>query len=149
MSKPIFVFVPGGGCTPDVYDYVISGLSKEGFASVKVSLPSVEVDPPIYDMTEDIKAVKKAITNVAEDGRDVVLVMHSYAGMPGAQAVEGLGKKDRADKGLTGGVVRMVFLSAFMFPEGFVADARGETKGFPPIMKVDLEVCPAPRRRRS
>ncbi|KAK4948622.1 hypothetical protein LTR10_012626 [Elasticomyces elasticus] len=97
------------------------------------------MDPPIYDMTEDVESVKKAITEVVEDGRDVVLVMHSYGGMPGAQAVKGLGKKERADKGLPGGVVRLVFLAAFVFPEGFQVSPRGQTKNFIGIMKADLE----------
>lgn len=45
--------------------------------------------------------------------------MHSYGGVVGTEAThESLGKKFRQSKGLSGGVVRLVYVCAFMLPLG-------------------------------
>jgi hypothetical protein len=49
----------------------------------------------------------------------VVLVTHSYTGMPGAEAPVGLGKKEREATGKEVGVIRLVFVMAFAMLEGF------------------------------
>lgn len=72
------------------------------------------------------------------DQSEVVLVLHSYAGMPGSEAAKGLGKREREDKGQKGGVVRLVFVQAYAMPEGFTPTAGGAQ--FPPWMLVDAEV---------
>lgn len=59
--------------------------------------------------------------------------------MPGAEAPKGLGKKERQELGLKGGVIRLVFIMAFAMPEGFQPTAGGAQ--MPEWMKVDLEVC--------
>ena len=58
--------------------------------------------------------------------------------MPGCEAVEGLGKKEREGLGLSGGVVRMVFLAAWAMGEGFRPTDGGVE--MPMWMKVDGEV---------
>lgn len=40
----------------------------------------------------------------------MILVMHGYGGLPGAEALQGLGREERAQRGLRGGVVRLVFI---------------------------------------
>lgn len=43
----------------------------------------------------------------------MVLVLHSYGGIPGSDAAETYSKSERMAKGLCGGVVRVVWISAF------------------------------------
>ena len=58
--------------------------------------------------------------------------------MPGAEAPKGLGKGERQEKGLNGGVVRLVFIMAYAMPEGFQPTAGGAQ--MPDWMKADFEV---------
>lgn len=88
---------------------------------------------------EDVRAICDCLTKlVVEEEKEVVLVMHSYAGMPGAEAPVGLGKKERQVAGFKGGLIRLVFVMAFAMPEDFQPTAGGAQ--FPEWMKMDIEV---------
>ena len=50
-------------------------------------------------------------------GKEVVLVMHSYSGGPGAMAASGLSIAERHAAGQTGGIIRLVFIAAFLAGE--------------------------------
>ena len=140
MSKPVFVFVPGAWHTPDVYDPLISHLTSSGYESAKVTLPSVGASPPTYDFTEDVDAVKATINDLIKQEKDIVLVAHSYAGLVVGELPKELGKRDRQSKGLNGGIVRLVFIMAFLVPEGGQLAARGDISTLPPHIKTDVEV---------
>lgn len=140
MSKPTFVFVPGAWHTPAVYGGVIASLKTYGYPSVKVDLPSVGGAPPTYDFTEDVAAIKDAVTKLVEDGKHVVLVAHSYSGLPVGELPKELGSIERESKQLPGGVIRLVFIMAAIVPEGFQVAPRNDVSTLYPFMKVDLEV---------
>lgn len=85
-------------------------LSFHGYTAVPLALPSVGGNPPTYDFSEDVQAIRNLVTEISESGSDVILVLHSYAGLPGGEALQGLGKADRQRSGLRGGVIRIVFI---------------------------------------
>lgn len=142
MSKPTFVFVPGGSHLPQVYDGVRAGLSAHAYDSIAVPLPSVGGKPPTEDFSKDVAATRDAVRVLVEQEKDVVVVLHSYSGIPGGEALESLGKKGREANGLKGGVVRLVYITAAIVPEGFQAGPRGDVSFMAPFMECDLEVCP-------
>ena len=45
--------------------------------------------------------------------------MHSFSGMAGGTALEGLDKSACLAKGLKGGVVGLIYVVAFLVPEGY------------------------------
>lgn len=110
MSRPIFVFVPGASHSPLIYDPVKSALAYYGYEVTPIALPSVGGNPATFDFTEDVRAIRSCIAQLADLGRDVILVMHGYGGLPGAEALYGLGKTEREQRGQKGGVVRLVFI---------------------------------------
>jgi hypothetical protein len=112
MSRPIFVCVPGASQSPLIYDHVKSALAYYGYEVVPLGLPSVGGNPATYDFTEDVQTIRNYVAQLAETGRDIVLVMHGYSGIPGGEALHGLGKAERDRMGLRGGVVRLVFIMA-------------------------------------
>ena len=61
--------------------------------------------------------------------------------MTGGTALEGLDKATALSKGLKGGVIRMVYIVAFLVPEGFQHSPKGTRDNVVPEMKTDLEVC--------
>ena len=139
MSKPTFVLVPGAWHKPAIYTSVANRLSEHGYNTVKLPLPSVGAMPPNMNFDADVDAIRKSITDLVDkEEKEVILVVHSYTGMPGAEAPKGLGKKERQKKGLKGGVVRLVFIMAFAMAEGFQPTAGGAQ--MPDWMKLDLEV---------
>lgn len=75
------------------------------------------MSPGNPSMLDDIAAVRSAVTKLVESGKEVVMVMHSGGGFIGSNAIEGLGIKARGEA--KGGVIKLVFLAAAVFPEGF------------------------------
>jgi len=140
MSKPTFVLVPGAWHSPDTFDGVISGLETHGYSSVKVTLSSVGGNPPTYDFKEDVDAILAAVTKLAEQEKNVIVVAHSYSGQPVGEIPKELLKKERGLKGLKGGVIRLVFIMAFLVPGGFAAAPRGDISSMYWFMKADTAV---------
>lgn len=139
MEKPTIVCVPGAWHTPEIYSDVLDILKSHGYPGIGLPLPSVGASPPHENFDQDVKGIRECLEKlVVEEEKEVVLVVHSYTGMPGAEAPVGLGKKERESKGLKGGVARLVFIMAFAMPEGFTPTAGGAK--FPDWMKVDLAV---------
>ncbi len=121
--KPTIVLIPGAWHSPSHYHELILRLHKAGYATQCLRLPSVNPDPGTAeqaDVANDIAFTREKILLplVDEAGEDVVVVMHSYGGIPGSGAARGLSKVERRSRGLQGGVVGLVFIAAFPAKEG-------------------------------
>lgn len=139
MSPPHFLFACGAWHTPEIWTEVRERLSKAGFPSTAIALASVE--GIVGDMTEDVAAIRSAALELADGGSDVIVVLHSYSGQPGSDAMKGLSMAERTQQGLSGGVVRLVFIMAYIVPEGFqAAKPEDAASAVPPWMQVDLQV---------
>ncbi|MCJ1353416.1 MAG: hypothetical protein MMC33_003402 [Icmadophila ericetorum] len=117
-------------------------LQSQGYATESVSLPSTgTISPGNPKMNDDIAAIRSIVEKLVEQEEEVLMVMHSAGGFLGSSAIDGLGIKARKDKGLSGGVYGLVFLSGAVFPEGF-------THGPLPFMIVDGGAmhCAAPEK---
>lgn len=143
MSKPTIVLVPGAWHSPDSYSDVAAILSEHGYPTISLPLPSVGANPPHKDFTGDVEGIRPCLAKLVSEEKDVVLVVHSYSGLPGQQAPEGLGKKERMKKGLKGGVIRFVVINGVFVPEGYEFVAKGDYSRFLEWMKLDVEVRPA------
>jgi hypothetical protein len=104
MTRPTFVFVHGAWHGSWCWAPVRQILGERGWTTVAVELPTVHaVDKAALGMMADADAVRAAVDAV--DG-DVVVVAHSYGGVP---ATQGAG----ADN-----VAHIVFISAFALDIG-------------------------------
>ncbi|EFW98422.1 hypothetical protein CMQ_4274 [Grosmannia clavigera kw1407] len=90
----------------------------DGWETEAVEYPSVGAEPPTKHMPEDAAAIRAVLTPLVEQGKEVIVVVHSYGGVPGASAIQGLGWKQRAKEGKTGGVSLFIYLSAFVTRKG-------------------------------
>jgi pimeloyl-ACP methyl ester carboxylesterase len=140
MSKPVFVLLHGAWHTPQCWDPLVKELAKAGYDSIAPALPSSGSTPPIPDWSADIQIIHKTVSELVEKGRDVVVVMHSFSGMTGGTALEGLDRESRVASGLSGGVIRLIYVVAFLVPEGFQHSPHGTRDNMVPEMKVDFEV---------
>ena len=118
MVKPTIVVVPAACQPPVLYEPFTNALHSKGFETAVVATPSVGAKPALKDFSEDVNAIRETVTAFIDQGKDIIVAMHSYGGVPGSAALEALGKTDREKEGQKGGVVRLVYVAAQVLREG-------------------------------
>ncbi|KAI9811005.1 MAG: hypothetical protein M1832_001082 [Thelocarpon impressellum] len=97
-TRPTLVFVHGAWHSPAAWAPLRELLAAAGHKSVALQLPSSARTAPPHPQTyeSDVSAVQAAVLNVLDAGEEAVVVMHSYGGVVGGEAVKGL---DAASRG--------------------------------------------------
>jgi pimeloyl-ACP methyl ester carboxylesterase len=91
---PTLVFVPGSWHKPTCYDKIVTLLQDQyKLRCVSISLPST-ANNPAATFKDDLDAARTAISTETSQGRDVVVIAHSYGGMVGNSAIKGFARKD-------------------------------------------------------
>ncbi|KAK2601830.1 hypothetical protein QQS21_004613 [Conoideocrella luteorostrata] len=139
MTKPVFVLLHGAWHSPRCWDRLVAQLNQLGYSSVAPALPSSGTVPPTPDWGQDIQVIRKTVSDLANHHHDIVVVTHSFSGMTGGTALEGLDKETALASGFKGGVVRIVYISAFLVPEGFQHSPRGSRDHMVPEMETSIE----------
>ena len=118
-EKPVVVLVHGAWHRPLHYIEFINGLRTKGFEVVTPVNATAGWDDSIVGKThfDDAKIIQKAMDPYLDAGKKIVLVCHSYGGIPGTAAAEGNTFPERASKGQEGGIVSVVFIAAFALPQ--------------------------------
>ena len=130
------VLIPGAWHTAKSYDSLLPYLDTAGYSTTALTLASVNADHDIPDTTEDITLIRNHLVDLlsAEPTKKIILVMHSYSGVPGTDACEDLSYTHRQSQNLPGGVVGLVYLAACLV-------LPGET-----VMTVRTLVPPSPEK---
>ena len=119
--KPTFVLVPGNFLPPTYYAGDASTakhLEYHGFQTRLVTLPSTGSSSPLTSNQPDVIAVRQVLEELTDTGKEIIVVAHSYGSIPACEAVQGLGCEERGRLGKAGGVVRLVFIAAWLLREG-------------------------------
>ena len=117
-TYPELVIVPGSFSSSKFYDIIVDPLRAKGY-SVHV------LDPPCYpesykpglpspSMYDDAAFINSFVTKLADEGKDVVIMPHSYGGVPSTEALKGITKKEREQQGKKGGVVRIAYMTSIV-----------------------------------
>ncbi|TQN67140.1 hypothetical protein CSHISOI_08374, partial [Colletotrichum shisoi] len=114
MSKPTVFIVHGAWHTPAHYQPFVDVLEEKGYPCVGPELPSGDTLTPESAPEDDIRLVRKIASGLAEQGKEIVVLAHSYGGTVSTEALSGLGIKDRTVAGKAGGVRLLVYLAAFI-----------------------------------
>ncbi|KAF2813698.1 alpha/beta-hydrolase [Mytilinidion resinicola] len=102
-TKPSIILIPGAWHRPVIYAAVEVLLLEAGYSDVcALQLPSAGGDPVPETRVQDIAIIRSAVTERLQQGKDVVIVAHSYAGTPAGEAVQGLPSKFKADSTANG-----------------------------------------------
>ncbi|KAI0896542.1 Alpha/beta hydrolase fold-1 [Annulohypoxylon nitens] len=118
-TKPTLLIVHGGWHTPDHYIKLIKPLREAGLEVHIPRLPAMnESRPPNTDLFTDTDLIRGYATSLIEAGRSVAVLMHSYGGQVGTNALYGLSATARAAQGLKGGISHLIYMSSFAMPEG-------------------------------
>ncbi|KAJ5800632.1 uncharacterized protein N7518_002700 [Penicillium psychrosexuale] len=112
------IFVPGAWHGPDYYDPVVERLEAVNYKTDKVHLPSVGPSEYLLNFDADVAQIRSQIERAVDAGQKVVLIVHSYGGLPGSEAIKGLDIKTREKNGLPGGVTHLFYCSSFIIKEG-------------------------------
>ncbi|OJJ45080.1 hypothetical protein ASPZODRAFT_100245 [Penicilliopsis zonata CBS 506.65] len=121
MTQPTVVLVPGAWLTHAFYAPFLSLLERQGFPVHYAEYPSLDAaDPSSASCQVDSDAILAHTVRplIQDQGRDVLVLMHSYGAMCGSAAVASFSKTDRARRGQNGGVLALICLGAFLVPEG-------------------------------
>lgn len=138
MSNPTFIFSLGAWIVPAFYDSTRSRLDALGFPSECPAHPSVGAELPGKTLEDDVSSLRHVLTAFADEGRELVVVAHSYGGVVTSCAVDGLTKSARIKAGKPGGIIKIIYLAAFVLDKG--QSLLGMLGGnYLPWMKV--EVC--------
>jgi pimeloyl-ACP methyl ester carboxylesterase len=104
---------------PQSYHTLITHLEYAGYAVHAPTLPSMNGSrPPNADLNSDTDHVRSVTKNLVDAGHDITVLMHSYGGQIGTNALYDLGLEHRKSKGLTGGISNLIYLSAYAIAEG-------------------------------
>jgi pimeloyl-ACP methyl ester carboxylesterase len=112
--KPSIVWVPGSFTLGSFYDNVAGHLRELGYEVIVKQLPSASRVPPEKPATmyEDALYYRAMVELLADQGKDVVLVTHSYGGVVGSEAARNVLKTEREKQGKPGGLIRLVFVTS-------------------------------------
>jgi len=124
VAKPVIVFVHGAWHTPMHYSLLLAPLRAAGFAVEAPVNPSVAThwngDTEALkgrNHHDDVANIRATLQPHLAAGREIVLVMHSYGGICGTDAVEGNTVEERREKGLQGGIRAVVYIASFGAPQ--------------------------------
>lgn len=117
------VIVPGSFSTTPPYDVLIKAFNASGYSARVVGLLSANDGTrlPPATMQDDAAEIRSAVQSILDDPqhpRNVVVIGHSYGGLPATEAVKGFSRADRAGEGKNTGVVALVYIAAFIPDEG-------------------------------
>jgi pimeloyl-ACP methyl ester carboxylesterase len=123
LSTPTIVLLQGAFQLPEVYYDFAKLIKSHGFPVVQPKYPSLnQADPHLAsrNLTDDIVVAEAAIRDIVEKHhKKAIIVMHSYGGLVGAEAVpEELTVTNRQAKGLHGGVEHLFYFTAFVMALG-------------------------------
>lgn len=118
-TLPTIVLVHGAWHTPPIYQSYIDALKAEGFTVYCPRLPSCSAaSPPNASLPEDTACVRDIVKPLVEAGKRVLMLLHSYGGAVGTDAVEGLAFSTRKASDQPGGVIHLLYLCAYILPPG-------------------------------
>ena len=65
------------------------------------------------------------------------MLLHSYRGAVGTEAVEGLSMSERATKGFHGGVIHLIYMCSFMLQVGESVGGASLPRPVPDLVDID------------
>ena len=117
-GEPTFVLVPGNFLPSTYYSNTAELLESHGYPTKVINIPSTGSNTTLTSNEPDIAAVREVIQELSDDGKEIIIVAHSYGAIPACEAVKGLEHQERLKVGMSGGVVRLVFIAAWLLQEG-------------------------------
>jgi surfactin synthase thioesterase subunit len=129
MPPPAIVVVPASFTPAEFYLPFLSTLEKHGIQALAVALPSTgdsnssQLPGSLSDDAAKITQVVNKLLDspdscAADDAKEIVLMGHSYGGIPACESMKSISAKSRAAEGKKGGVKKIILLAGIVLPVG-------------------------------
>jgi pimeloyl-ACP methyl ester carboxylesterase len=123
LPKPTILLIPGAWHRGSTFEPVAALLRTQGYPVETITLLSVG-GPTSTTVADDAAYIQKRyLDDLISQEKEVVVVMHSYGGIPGTESVQGRTRRDIAAQGKKGGVVALVYMAAFLISAGQSVDS--------------------------
>jgi pimeloyl-ACP methyl ester carboxylesterase len=117
MSTPSIIFIPGSFAPASLYYPLVEAVVANGVEAQAIQMPTVHLpyeDRIAPSMYEDGAFIASTIEKLAEENKDVIVIGHSYGGIPLSQGTVGLSKPTRAAQGKRGGLIMVAYMTAYV-----------------------------------
>lgn len=114
--KPSILLVPGSWHPPRCYAELVDTITALGYECICTPLATNGNDKTGLTWKDDVNGIRDAAVALFDQGKEVLIVAHSYGGIPACVATQNLGVSERAARGLRGGFRGIAFLAAFAIP---------------------------------
>ena len=139
-QRATIVWVPGLLHTPAHFRPTVEALADVGIPSISIDMPNYGPSAPSALPYDDLEVIRSACSDLVNDGKEIILVGHSYSGVPVCQAVRGLDRSFRKSEGKDGGIVRVMFVAAWTLPDGMTMMKYSNGQLPPPWATMDGEI---------
>lgn len=114
MTNPTILIIPGSFSPDHFYNSTVTELQSIGFDALVRILPSSDRRPPspAATLADDAQFFNYLLNRLLAEGKDVVLLGHSYGGCVTTECVKGLTEKS-TDPG-RGSLKGLIYLTALM-----------------------------------
>ena len=126
MAKPTILLVGGAWHTADYFGPLVTVFEAAGYPTIALGLPSVGADPPARDYSADVDAIRRQAVRLLAQDKEFVAVFHSMGGIPGTDALHGLGKAPGGD---AGGAVALVYIASMVPTAGHSLETHQKAIG--------------------
>ncbi|KAI0139994.1 alpha/beta-hydrolase [Hypoxylon sp. NC0597] len=116
MDKPVILLAHGAWHPPILYNPLKYALEARGYELVVPELATMGVGKAGLSWDVDVAMLIETATPLFDQGRNVIIIGHSYGGIPACIATRGNTVDDRRAVGKRGGFSDLAFLSAFAMP---------------------------------
>lgn len=131
LFKPTIILVPGSFALRQVYTPFEEHIRFYNHEIVYAYLPSIGRRGnglPPATIQDDAAHIRSLVLAEFERGRSVVIVAHSYGGLPATESLKGLTVKERGTR--LPAVLLVIYATAIVLPVGkSVNSMRGERQG--------------------
>lgn len=112
-TLPTLVLVPGAFGTPKGYNKLLPYFKQAGLNTIPGPYRSCDpVDPASVTASKDIKSLRQSVLlPLIEQGKDVVILAHSYGGVVAGGAAKGLDNPTRKVQGHAAGIVGLIYVA--------------------------------------
>lgn len=151
-QKPTILIVPAACHPTEIYKPLATALEKANYPVSVIPIPSVGASPGLPDFSADVHLIRQIILSIISTDAEVLLICHSYGGLPGSAALHDLGLTQRASQGQSGGVTRVIFAASHALKEGDKipgADDMAALRAFPGLDEADMTLLVTPEAARQ
>ncbi|KAI9149956.1 putative hydrolase R7 [Paramyrothecium foliicola] len=116
--KPAILLVHGAWHRPAHYIKLVEALQNKSYDVRTPALATAGWNKAVSQasISDDVIIIRKVLAEHFEAGREVIVISHSYGGIPCTDAVVGETIADRRSRGQVGGVKAVIYIAAFAPP---------------------------------